>query len=288
MISNNTQSVHCKVSFNGELRRFLFNGTEFGSLYQQVQTVMGLANKEFVLKYKDDEGDMITLSTTEELQFAVSCLVPSSTLRLDVVVNETVSTPTPTSAGNEHKGECHKRRKWDDRGERRHEREMRWKEKKEKCMEKRKERLDAKRQRIVDCIQRLSDVPQNQGNPEWRQRKLQHLQQKLTWIDSVISGNPDEENRPHHFHKKHKCDKTPLTPEKKALFDEAKQKIKAQKEVVQQLHTELNNRKNQWPEIPDEKKDEFARAIMELKQQKKAAKQVLWEMKKSIWQIRNS
>lgn len=284
MISTQNQGIHCKVSFNGELRRFLFNGTEFGSLYQQIQGTMGLVNKEFVLKYKDDEGDMITLSTSEELKFAISCLVPTSTLRLDVTVNEPYRTPTPSTPVENPNGECQRRRKWDDRGEKR---EMKWEQRKEKCMEKRKERLDAKRQRIVEGIERLSNVPSNQGNPEWRQRRLQTLQQKLNWIDSNKSGNLDEEIRPRHD-KKQKYDKTPMTPEKKALIEEAKSKIRSQKEIVYQLHSEIRNRKSQWPEIPADKKDEVARAIMELKQQKKAAKQVLWELKKGVWQIRNS
>lgn len=289
MINQQSNGIHCKVSSNGELRRFLFTGTEFTSLYQQVQSVMGLGNKEFVLKYKDDEGDMITLTTTEELNFAISCLLPNSTLRLDLS-EKTVSSPSPSIK----QGDC-RRRKWEDCGEGS---ERKWEKRKGHCLEKRQEKLEAKKQWISQCIQKISDVPENQGNPEWRQRRLQHLQQKLIWIDSVLSGNPNEDFRPsyhkmhHHphdnFHKKQKCEKKPMTPEKKALIDEAKEKIRSQKEVVCQLNSELRNRKSEWTDLPVDKKDESARAIMELKQQKKEAKKALWEMKKNICEIYRS
>jgi hypothetical protein len=63
--------THCKVSFNDQYRRFFFTGTEFTSLYQQVKNLLTL-DGEFVLKYKDNEGDMITMSTDLELGCALS------------------------------------------------------------------------------------------------------------------------------------------------------------------------------------------------------------------------
>jgi len=63
--------MHCKVACNDQFRRFLFTGTEFSSLFAQVQQLLSL-NKEFVLKYKDNEGDLITISSNEELACALS------------------------------------------------------------------------------------------------------------------------------------------------------------------------------------------------------------------------
>jgi hypothetical protein len=65
------QSIHCKVSCNDQFRRFLFVGTEFSSLFSQVQQLLAL-DKEFVLKYKDNEGDLITLASNEELACALN------------------------------------------------------------------------------------------------------------------------------------------------------------------------------------------------------------------------
>jgi len=65
------QTIHCKVSCNDQFRRFLFIGTEFSSLFAQVKQLLAL-DKEFVLKYKDNEGDLITITSNEELACALS------------------------------------------------------------------------------------------------------------------------------------------------------------------------------------------------------------------------
>jgi hypothetical protein len=65
------QTIHCKVSCNDQFRRFLFVGTEFSSLFSQVQQLLAL-DKEFVLKYKDTDGDLITLTSTVELSCALN------------------------------------------------------------------------------------------------------------------------------------------------------------------------------------------------------------------------
>jgi len=68
---NIRSGIHCKVSCNDQFRRFVFNGTNFSSLAKQVQQILAL-EKEFVLKYKDNEGDQITISSDEELSCALS------------------------------------------------------------------------------------------------------------------------------------------------------------------------------------------------------------------------
>jgi len=76
--------IHCKVSCNDQFRRFLFTGTEFRSLDGQVRNVFGLCD-EFVLKYEDDEGDLITISSDEELSCAVG-FTNGDLLRLTVSI----------------------------------------------------------------------------------------------------------------------------------------------------------------------------------------------------------
>jgi len=86
--SNNTSittGIHCKVNCNNQYRRFFFTGTDYQSLYKQVQSLLALEN-EFVLKYKDDESDLISISSDEELSFAVNFIGKGGILRLTVAL----------------------------------------------------------------------------------------------------------------------------------------------------------------------------------------------------------
>jgi len=66
-----TNTVHCKVSFNGQIRRFALDGTEFSSLKETIARLLSLTD-EFVLKYLDDESDYVTLDTKEDLKTALT------------------------------------------------------------------------------------------------------------------------------------------------------------------------------------------------------------------------
>jgi len=66
-----TNTVHCKVSFNGQIRRFALDGTEFSSLKETITRLLSLTD-EFVLKYLDDESDYVTLDTKEDLKTALT------------------------------------------------------------------------------------------------------------------------------------------------------------------------------------------------------------------------
>jgi len=114
--TNNT-GMHCKVSCNNQYRRFLFVGTEFSSLFSQVQQLLSL-NREFVLKYKDNEGDLITISSNEELVCALS-YSEAGVLRLTAVVRNDAPLPTTVPEPStefpgfnfhgKHGGKCHGR-----------------------------------------------------------------------------------------------------------------------------------------------------------------------------------
>jgi len=81
MINITTQNlVPCKLEFNGQNRRFSFCGTEFTQLCEQVGTLIGLPVNGFVLKYVDNENDLVTLKTNEELALALA--ISEKVLRL--------------------------------------------------------------------------------------------------------------------------------------------------------------------------------------------------------------
>jgi len=98
------QSIHCKVSCNDQFRRFLFVGTEFGSLFAQVQQLLAL-DKEFVLKYKDTDGDLITLTSNEELACALS-YSDGNLLRLVAVPKDQAPVVADPEAGGEQMHGC--------------------------------------------------------------------------------------------------------------------------------------------------------------------------------------
>jgi len=66
-----TNTVHCKVSFNGQIRRFALDCTEFTSLKETIARLLSLPD-EFVLKYLDDESDYVNLDSKEDLRTALT------------------------------------------------------------------------------------------------------------------------------------------------------------------------------------------------------------------------
>lgn len=77
----NETMVHCKVSYNGQIRRFaLQRNTEFTSLKETINRLLSV-NDEFVLKYRDDESDYVLLESQDEYKTALGI---SSLLRLVV------------------------------------------------------------------------------------------------------------------------------------------------------------------------------------------------------------
>jgi len=181
--TNNTlggSGIHCKVCWNDHFRRFLFNGTEFRSLQTQIQQLLGL-DKEFVLKYKDNEGDLITISTNEELTYALT-YSEGKVLRLTAIpVGEMSSVPAsdpmdfqcddrPWRHGGRGRGKYRGRGgrcgRWGDNHS--------WKE---KLMGK-KEKL----QKIGDELSQLGSLTPQQ------QRELSKVQDRLRVIDDRLAN----------------------------------------------------------------------------------------------------
>jgi len=74
-------TVSVKVSFNGEMRRFPFQGTSFAVLQEHIIELLGLEKTaEITLKYADEENDLITISSDLELK---SAIMPGQLLRLE-------------------------------------------------------------------------------------------------------------------------------------------------------------------------------------------------------------
>jgi hypothetical protein len=80
-MSKITEGTHCKVSHNGQIRRFSFVGTEFTSLKELIARLANIQG-EFVLKYRDDESDYVTLQNQEDLTTAL--MISPALLRITV------------------------------------------------------------------------------------------------------------------------------------------------------------------------------------------------------------
>jgi len=90
--NNNKKQIHCKLTYNDNIRRFIFNGTEFADLRGNVSNLLSLPVDGFVLKYVDNESDLITITSNEDLILALE--ISDKILRL--VVDS--SFPAPVTA----------------------------------------------------------------------------------------------------------------------------------------------------------------------------------------------
>jgi hypothetical protein len=75
--------IHCKVLYGEEFRRFVVKSVSFNELFETVKRLFNLPDG-CTLKYKDDEGDLVTMSSDEEL---LSAKEFSSSLLHIVVAN---------------------------------------------------------------------------------------------------------------------------------------------------------------------------------------------------------
>ena len=115
MADSSSQPISVKSDYNGELRRFQLTKPTYLDLLARLQQVHNIPNScKILIQYKDDEGDLISLSTCFELEEAIEiCGCFSGNLlrlflsRRDEVMTETVPTvraEQPTDMHAEHHG----------------------------------------------------------------------------------------------------------------------------------------------------------------------------------------
>jgi len=197
-----TKQIHIKATCENENRRFCISEAKFETLQQMISSIFSSQRgAEFIVKYKDDENDLVTISSDEELAFAVN-LFPTDILRL--VISPKHSLIVPDIADCADRRWCRKE-KWNN--------------------EKRGHFLFSKRERVLACLKELegSDF---QANPKlfWKQ---EHLKRKLQNLDSKIA-NVDHSghcgNKP--AGRVHPC-KGPMDPRRCHFLATKKEKILA-------------------------------------------------------------
>jgi len=305
--------IHCKVACNNQFRRFLFVGTEFSSLYCQVKCLLNLNDKEFVLKYKDNEGDMITISSDEELACALS-LSNGSLLRLSASVASSVDekpTDIPVSCEFEmpcvtsYHGRCPRkfgrgrggRCGWPSGGRggpydrMNHSSEEAgnfgrkpWRR---DCL---KAKLTYKREVLQSILNELAQCAERGELRPDQLRKQAHLKNKLSNIDCRLQELCDDKMEcPTEEEKcKDKCQKEEEKCLDKCQKDEEKCKDKCKKEDKQKRKCEKKSRKEWERKCHKEKKhykplsDEVKAEIEEVKACIATLKQPLKEIKAQI------
>jgi len=159
-----TKQIHIKATCENENRRFCIAEAKFDSLKKLISNLFSLANgADFTVKYKDDENDLVTISSDEELAFAVN-LFPTDILRIVVEV------PKPNSAAP-----C----KWQNKCDRR------------PTDERRSEWLATKRERIQAKLKSLEGTD-FQAKPGLFY-KQEHLKKKLQNIDNKLACKENKE-----------------------------------------------------------------------------------------------
>jgi len=94
--TTSAESFGVKLNYNGQMRRFpIALGTSFKDLRAQVIALLALPHDvDVALKYSDEEGDLITISSDLELN---SALVPGSLLRLTAIDKKPTAPTGPAS-----------------------------------------------------------------------------------------------------------------------------------------------------------------------------------------------
>jgi len=118
-MENNTATFTVKLSFNGEMRRFPLNGISFTALYEQIISLLGLeTNADLLLKYTDEHGDLIAMSSDEELKSALRAgqllrVVAAYKNKDEVPVSSTSEQGCPRESGcRRPHGECSGKKAW--------------------------------------------------------------------------------------------------------------------------------------------------------------------------------
>jgi hypothetical protein len=217
-LNNSVDVIHCKVSYDGQIRRFALSGTEFTSLKDTVAKLFSI-NAEFVLKYKDDESDYVTLEHDQDLMTAV--MISPKILRILVDTPSNFqqapegTTESPCKSGRKrwcHQNQSHPHHKYHHRGQHHGGQHH--------------------------GGQHHSGQPHHGGNKKGKneETKRQWIEKKLAWVNSSLQEMSDESQlaprdqcRKQRLMKKkerleyflaHHCDKK---PEKRELTQEEEQ-----------------------------------------------------------------
>jgi len=192
MQSNVQQTtVHIKIQFRNEIRRFSLSTPSFALLESTVRDLFELSS-EFKVRYLDDEEDWVTISNNSEFAYAVEL---SSLLRLSITLKEEETTPVSFETSEpEQFGKCRRGRGRGGRGKA----GKPW-----NANLSPQERLDKKTSRLTERIATLEEKMKDETIPKDRVRvlvwRLQNLKEKLESVNADRSTLESTGSLPDHF-----------------------------------------------------------------------------------------
>jgi len=183
------QQIHIKVKCGEDFRRFLLLTCQYSELANQIRALFGIDQSEkLVIKYTDEEGDMVTVSSDEELKLAAD-LFSGKLLKLNI------TSPALSHDGTINHSEPSEFSPQCGRGQ--------WKAKWEAKMQsdpqlraKVTERLQNKVQKLKERKQFLENKNATHPHPSFPHRinfltmKLQKIEGKLNHINSLSQTIP--------------------------------------------------------------------------------------------------
>jgi hypothetical protein len=201
--NNNFDVIHYKVSYEEQIRRFSLQGTEFTSLRATIAKLYSL-DAEFVLKYKDDESDYVTLYNQQDLTTAI--MISPSLLRV------LVQTTSPSQPEPDQSRDCSKY------GRRRYHHHH-------KSFDHRRQRVEKKLAWINLQLQDMSNDSSLSQRDQWRKQRLLKKKERIEYF---LTGD---------FPCRERMTERTLSPEEKQFNCAAKLQIAELKGEMQKLKT---------------------------------------------------
>jgi hypothetical protein len=309
------KGTHCKVNFNGEIRRFLFNGTSFQSLYCLIGTHFDLNGKTYGLKYLDEEGDKVTLSSDEELNYALKYL-KDNLLRLQVEYSDATGTDTKVHVhshedkvyphdddhigrGGKWRGGGHPggRRGGRGRGGRGRRMGFDYNREDDEDNGQYRFRLQKKKEKLESMITVLESIDESEGKVEMRRRRIANLKEKLNII-TIKLNDIDKSNTGTVTNNAGTTDSKGSdaveSKKRRKLTEEESKQLEAVKETIRKVKNDIDDKKSlilakkiQIKEEKDNsKKSQYKDELVELKNEIFDLKKKLGDLRQQSFDIR--
>jgi hypothetical protein len=223
--------IHCKVTFNDQIRRFEFHGTEFTQLKNHVSSLIGLPADGFVLQYVDDESDLINLSSNED--FAIAVEVSGGLVRLIAT-----SGSTPITSNTQRKHYCRKQYQGYGKGGK----------------SDRVPREEKHKQKLEVMKKFLAEMPADNALTPQQEKRKNHLRLKIEKAESRLSNWQEREKRRHSDKRKRwekkeqKKDRKPsrqFSPEVEQQIKDLKAQMNSLKPAARELRMQKKQKKTE-------------------------------------------